>query len=199
MEAFEHVVKVAMETEGLVVAGNLKFPVARRTQKKARDETQTHGYEVDLVGARQQTLVLASVKSFFGSKGVTLRGVEGRRGDKRLGGFALLNDQVVQEGVITRAAEQFGYTTDHVELRLYVGKFKNDGERTAIEGHLARSPNGLRPVRVFGLDSIIRQLFAAVDKDKMYINDPVVATMRALTHFWRRVNAEALTEYFEGS
>jgi hypothetical protein len=41
MEGFEHVVKVALETEDLIVASNLKFPVARKTKKHG--EVQTHG------------------------------------------------------------------------------------------------------------------------------------------------------------
>ncbi len=31
---------------------------------------QTHGYEVDLVGARSDRLVLATVQSYLGSRGV---------------------------------------------------------------------------------------------------------------------------------
>ena len=69
MEGFEHLVKVALEADKYVVSGNLKFPVRMRTKKKIHDEWQTHGYEVDLVGAKQDSLVLASVKSFFGSRG----------------------------------------------------------------------------------------------------------------------------------
>jgi hypothetical protein len=77
MEGYEHLVKVAMETEDLIVASNLKFPVKIRTNKKGRNEFQTHGYEVDLVGVRRDLLVLASVKSFFGSKGVRQEGFKG--------------------------------------------------------------------------------------------------------------------------
>lgn len=58
MEAFESFVALALETEGLVVSEALKFPVTRQTPSGL----QTHGYEVDLVGARADRLVLASVK-----------------------------------------------------------------------------------------------------------------------------------------
>ncbi len=67
MEGFEHLVKVALEAEQFIVSANLKFPVTMRTRKKDWEEEQTHGYEVDLVGARRNLLVLASVKSYFGS------------------------------------------------------------------------------------------------------------------------------------
>ena len=66
MEGFEHLVKIAMEADGLIVSGNLKFRVSRKTRRKDKVETQAHGYEVDLVGAKKNQLVLASVKSYFG-------------------------------------------------------------------------------------------------------------------------------------
>lgn len=68
VEAFEQFVALALETEGLVVSGALKFPVKVRTTKAAYEEWQTQGFEVDLVGARSDRLVLATVKSFFGSR-----------------------------------------------------------------------------------------------------------------------------------
>ena len=70
MEAFESFVALALEAERLVVSEAIKFPVTRPVAKAARHEIQTHGYEVDLVGARADRLVLATVKSFFGSRGV---------------------------------------------------------------------------------------------------------------------------------
>lgn len=72
MESFEHVCKVALEQEDeaehFVVSTNVKFFVRRKTKKAAYDEYQEHGYEIDLVAARQGRLVLAEVKSFFGRK-----------------------------------------------------------------------------------------------------------------------------------
>ena len=66
MESFEQFVAVAMEAEGFVVSKAVKFPVQRKTRKASHPEVQTHGYEVDLIGARSNRLVLATVKSFFG-------------------------------------------------------------------------------------------------------------------------------------
>lgn len=77
VEAFEQFVALALENEGLVVSGALKFPVRVRTTKAAYEEWQTHGFEVDLVGARSGRLVLATVKSFFGSRGVVAEHVRG--------------------------------------------------------------------------------------------------------------------------
>jgi FAD/FMN-containing dehydrogenase len=64
VEAFESFVALALEIEGLVVSEAMKFDIARQTTSGL----QAHGYEVDLVGARHDLLVLASVKSYFGSK-----------------------------------------------------------------------------------------------------------------------------------
>jgi hypothetical protein len=65
MEAFEQFVAVALESEGFVVSSAVKFDVSRTTRKAAYTEVQKHGYEVDLIGARANHLVLATVKSFF--------------------------------------------------------------------------------------------------------------------------------------
>jgi hypothetical protein len=61
------------------------------------------------------------VKSFFGSAGVQAHEVMGERGNTR--GYALLNDQDVQQQVLDGACGRYGYRRNEVELRLYVGKF----------------------------------------------------------------------------
>jgi len=94
MESFESFVALALEDEGLVVSEAVKFRVKRRTAKTSHEETQTHGFEVDLVGARADRLVLATVKSFFGSRGVVADHVTGRGGtpaQQRLYAFLLRN------------------------------------------------------------------------------------------------------------
>ena len=71
-------------------------------------------------------LVLATVKSFFGSRGVAAEDVAGggRFGTR----YKLLNDQVIREGVITAAADRYGYAEDRVRLRLYAGRFAGPGK-----------------------------------------------------------------------
>ncbi len=81
MESFEQFLAVALEAEGLIVSEAVKFPVRRQTRKVLHDEVQTHGYQVDLVGARADRLVLATVKSFLGSRGVVAEHVMGTGGD----------------------------------------------------------------------------------------------------------------------
>ena len=61
MEAFEQFVALAMESEGLVVSEAQKFPVQVLTKKAAYVETQTHGFEVDLVGARSDRLLIGQL------------------------------------------------------------------------------------------------------------------------------------------
>lgn len=51
-----------METEGFVVGpemrpGPAKFPMRRRTQRSDKEQWQTHGYEIDLVGCRSDRLI----------------------------------------------------------------------------------------------------------------------------------------------
>src|SRR3954469_17740490 len=106
MEAFESFVALALESEGFIVSEALKFPVTQQTTSGL----QTHGYEVDLVGARANRLVLASVKSFFGSRGVVAEHVAGAATkpafNKR---YALLNNVFVRDTVVEGAATRFGY------------------------------------------------------------------------------------------
>lgn len=97
MEAFEQFVALAMEHEGLVVSGALKSPVERETKKKTYIEKQTHGYEVDLANADSNRLILATVKSFFGSWGVVSDHIVGERGYTSW--YALLNQPDIRNGV----------------------------------------------------------------------------------------------------
>jgi len=164
-EGFEQFVKVALEAEDLIVSGNLKFFVRRRTKNR---QLQTHGYDVDLVGARRDKLVLASVKSFFGSKGVGEQGFDGiddpLKSSKEQELYKMFNYPDVQEGIIKEASRQFGYTEDLIELRLYVGRFKNARAQKIITEHLLNPPEGLRPAKVFGIEEIAELVLAVLNK-----------------------------------
>jgi hypothetical protein len=106
VEAFEMFVALALESEGLVVSEALKFPVPLQTSSGL----QTHGFEVDLVGARADRLVLASVKSYFGSYGVHADQVMGAASNDQLNKrYALLNNLHVRNTVLERAAERLSY------------------------------------------------------------------------------------------
>lgn len=180
MEAFEQFVALAMETEGLVVSSALKFPVRRRTRKAAYEEWQTHGFEVDLVGARADRLVLATVKSFFGSRGVVASHVRGEAADHRFNAlYALINDSVVQAAVVQGAAERFGFTLDQVELQLYVGRFAGGTNEAEVRSWCATQMVGSGPIAVVGAVDVVKTV-RTVAQSKQYRDDAVLATLKLL-------------------
>lgn len=183
MESFEQFVAVAMEAEGLIVSEAIKFPVTRQTKKQSHVEVQTHGYEVDLVAARSDRLVLASVKSFFGSKGVFSQHVmassAGAEANKR---YALLNDPVIRSAVVTGAAKRYGYDESQVEVRLYVGRFASPEKghhEAAIRAWCSQQSVGSGPIKVFGLDEVV-QVVRLAAQSKTYRDNPVLVTMKVL-------------------
>jgi hypothetical protein len=183
MESFEQLCKVALEAERFVVTGNVKFFVRRKTRKTAYDEYQEHGYEIDLVGARGNYLVLAEVKSYLGSTGVSRQGFRGLADETRpthYDRYKLFNDPALRAEVCTRACEQYGYEPHRLETRLYVGKFAS-GHQPAVCAHLASLDP---PVRVVALDEIVTALVTLAGK-RTYTDDPVVMTVKALAEAGR--------------
>lgn len=177
MEAFEQFVAVALEAEGLVVSSSVKFPVRRQVNKSSREEFQTHGYEVDLVGARADRLVLASVKSFFGSGGVKAREVRGEGPGAGL--YRLLNDTKLRRAVVAAAAKRYGFSVRQVFLRLYVGKFAG---KKGIDEHLVRAwcakqKIGGGSIELIGLKQLIEQVRVPA-RSRTYINNPVIVSMK---------------------
>jgi hypothetical protein len=197
MEGFEHLVKVALEAEHLIVSSNLKFPVKMLTRKRGGEEEQTHGYEVDLVGARSDLLVLASVKSYFGSAGVKRQGFrELANCDKptprqlrHFDRYKLFNFKEIREGVIAKAAKQFGYSRRQVELRLYAGKFQNEATKNDIKAYLGKVRAGKGGIRTFDLSEILATLLTVLES-KTYFNDPVIMTLKALTEGIRQARSQ---------
>lgn len=178
MESFEQLCKVALESEGFVVTGNVKFHVRRKTRKAAYEEFQEHGYEVDLVGARGDRIVLAEVKSFFGSRGVNRQGFRGLADESRktdFGLYKLLNDAELRADVFAKACGQYGYAPAQLEMRLYVGKFAS-GHEADVRAHMQTL---VPPVRVVGLTEIVDSLVELAGR-RTYTDDPVVMTIKAL-------------------
>jgi hypothetical protein len=183
MEAFESFVALALEAQGFVVSPAVKFDVRVRTRKTAYAETQKHGYEVDLVAARADQLVLATVKSFFGSRGVVAEHVTGQttneRG-RRL--YLLLNNKDIRSGVIASAARRYGYRRSQVQLRLYVGRFagptRGDHERQ-IREWAATQRVGRGPIEVVSVDEVVDKVRRAA-VSKQYRDNPVLVTMKVL-------------------
>jgi hypothetical protein len=174
MEAFESFVALALETERLVVSEALKFNVTIQTTSGL----QTHGYEVDLVGARRDRLVLASVKSYFGSKGVFADHVAGIAANpthnKR---YALLNNPVVRDTVVEQAAERFGYPLDEIELRLYVGKFAGQPGTNdmRVKEWCATQHVGAGPIRVIAVDEVVDKVRTVATATQYRDNAALVA------------------------
>lgn len=183
MESFEQFVAVAMEAEGLIVSEAVKFPVPKQTRKVVHAEIQTHGYEVDLVGARADRLVLATVKSFLGSRGVVAEHVMGTGGDRRSRNlYLLLNDPLIRCGVLASAAERYGYAENRITMRLYVGRFAAPVKGTheaAIRAWAQAQIVGAGPIEVYGLPDVI-QLVRAAAASKTYRDNPVLVTMKVL-------------------
>jgi len=181
VEAFEQVVKVFLEAKDYVVTSNVKFPVRRKTKKVKYDEYQTHGYEVDIVAARHDSLILGSVKSFFGSVGVNRQGFREIADNSRrthFQNYAMFNEREVREGILLEAEKRYGYPHSQIQFYLFVGKFKV-GDEIVITDHLSGIEAGAGPVRVVNLESIVEGLLEAA-QSKTYYNDPVVITLKAL-------------------
>jgi hypothetical protein len=183
MEAFESFVAIALEAEGLEVSEAMKFPVSLPTKKAAYEEVQTHGYEVDLVGARSDRLVLATVKSFFGSRGVVVKHVTGETADdsarKR---YRLLNDPELRTAVVAAAAGRFGYPVGQVRLRLYAGKFAAQAQGIhdqRIRDWCASQIAGGGPIEVFGISDVIVKVLDAAAQTQ-YRDNAVLVTMKVL-------------------
>lgn len=197
MEAFETFVALALEEEGFIVSPAVKFPVRRRTRKTSRIEFQEHGYEVDLVGARADRLVLATVKSFLGSRGVVAETVTGESGDERRRGmYRLLNDPDIRKGVVKAAAERYGYSRRQVEVRLYVGRFagRGKGEHEARIRAWARKQHvGAGPIRVIGLPEIVRRVREAAGR-KQYRDNPALVAVKVLGEAGQLVAMDATPE-----
>ncbi len=183
MESFEAFVAVALETEGFVVSEAVKFPVTFRTAKAAYEEIQTHGFEVDLVAARADRLVLATVKSFFGSRGVVADQVTGEStavGARKA--YALLNDLAVRKSVVEAAANRYGFATEEVQLRLYVGRFAAPVRGTheeRVRAWCANQHAGVGPIEVFDVHAVVDEVRRAA-AHKQYRDNPVLVTMKVL-------------------
>lgn len=177
MESYESLVALAMRAENLHVSGPIKFKVTRKTKKVDYDEYQTHGYEVDLVGMRKDKLVLATVKSFFGSGGVFFKQVSDTTG-KTGSGYKMLNDRDLRKKMIAEACKIYGFEPKDVEVRLYAGKFNGKDEQKVREW-CAKEKAGGGPIEVFNLVEVIDTV-VELAKSKTYIDDPALVAVKAV-------------------
>lgn len=178
VEAFESFVALALESERFVVSEAVKFPV----QQQTTSGLQTHGYEVDLVGARAGRLVLASVKSYFGSRGVAADHVLGEASRPALNKrYALFNNTEIRNTVVEGLAARFGYPLDHLELRLYVGRFadKSGAHEKRIREWCEQQIVGAGPIKVIGVNEVVSAV-SAVAASSQYRDNAALVAMKVL-------------------
>jgi hypothetical protein len=181
MEAFESFVALALETESLVVCEAQKFSFQRQTSSGL----QTHGYEIDLVGARADRLVLASVKSYFGSRGVAADHLMGQAANADLNKrYALINDEELRATVVAAAAKRFGYPLEQVRLRVYVGRFA--GSRPGESSHeqrirdwCAKQTVGGGPIAVVDVHEVVARV-RAVAASRQYRDNAALVALKVL-------------------
>jgi hypothetical protein len=182
VEAFESFVALTLEAEDLVVSEAVRFPVTRQTARVAYVEMQTHGFEVDLVGARSGRLVLATVKSFLGSRGVVAEHVMGIGTAPANRRYAMINDPVVRGAILEGAADRYGYSQDQIEFRLYVGKFAGDKHRDherRIRKWCTDQVVGHGAIKVVGLDEVAAAA-RRVAGSKAYRDNPALVAIKVL-------------------
>jgi hypothetical protein len=189
VEAFEHIVKVYLEAKGYIVTTGIKFPVKRRCKNNV---WQIHGYEVDIVAAKRRSLILASVKSFFGSGGISKQGFKGLADSKRRRHFhryAMFNERRIRNGILKAASELYGYSKDQIRFALFCGKFRACDE-TIVREHLEAMNVGAGSVQVIGPKQIVEGIIDLSNR-RTYINDPVLATLKLLkrTNYLREIGS----------
>jgi hypothetical protein len=183
MEAFESFVALALEEDGFVVSPAVKFPVRRRVRKASRVEFQEHGYEVDIVAARADRLLLATVKSFLGSGGVAAETVTGKTDDRRRAAmYRLLNDPVIRAGSSMRRP---GDTATR-DSRSSSASTSGGSPDLAPASTSAGSANGQRPKRVgsdpivvVGLDELVGKVRRAAER-RQYRDNAALVPVKVL-------------------
>ncbi|HEX4053484.1 MAG TPA: hypothetical protein VHX86_04395 [Tepidisphaeraceae bacterium] len=178
MEAFEHIVKVYLEAKGYVVTTGVKFPVKKRCNNGV---CQVHGYEVDIVAAKRRSLILASVKSFLGSGGVSKQGFKGLADSKRrrhLQRYVMFNERRIRNGILKTASDRYGYSKDQIRFSLFCGKFRACDE-ALVRKHLEAMNVGAGSVQVIGPEQIVKGIID-LSNGRTYINDPVLVTLKLL-------------------
>jgi len=177
MEAFEQFVALAMEAEGFLVSGPHKFPVKKLTKNKHQVVYQTHGYEVDLIGIRKDRLVLATVKSFFGSTGIKAADVMSGRA-RNSSGYKIINNRELRDEIIRQAAETYGFAERDVEMRLYGGKFMSKKGELELRAWGAEQRVGAGPIGVYNASDVVAKVRTL--QSTTYRDNPILVTLKVL-------------------
>lgn len=143
-----------------------------------RARTSKPRVEVDLVGANSCRLVLASVKSFLGSRGVAAECVTGTGANQAANRrYAISNNDAVRQGLVEGACQRYGYKPTQLELRLYADKFadKHGRHREQIAEYLTGLDIDGGKLRPFGLDDVVPQAIELAGSEQYRDNAALVA------------------------
>ena len=171
MESFEAVVAAALEAENYVVSGPITIKWFSEGEPKVKGQ-QPNRLEIDLVAARGDRLVLATVKSFFGSGGVYPKDVIGK--GRGASGYTMINDVKKRTELIELAAEKFGYKVKDVEVRLYAGKYAGLQGEQIIREWASKQILGGGPLQVVNALQL-SQVLNALAQESHYQNNVAIA------------------------
>jgi hypothetical protein len=171
MESFEEVVATALEAENYVVTGPITIKWFSPGHPKKKGE-QPNRLEIDLVAARGDRLVLATVKSFFGSGGVFPNDVMGT--GRGASGYTMINDKKKRAELIERVADKYGYEVKDVEVRLYAGKFAGVQGEQIIRDWASKQVLGGGVLQVVNALQLSKVIFALA-KESHYQNKVAIA------------------------
>lgn len=127
--------------------------------------------------------MLATVKSFLGSRGVVAEEVMGTSSNERANRrYALLNDSVVRDAVLAGASQRYDYPPEEIEFRLYVGKFA--GARSSLHARGIRAwctqqIVGAGLISVHGRDAVALAA-RQVANSKTYRDNPALVAIKVL-------------------
>jgi hypothetical protein len=171
MESFEAVVATALEAENYVVTGPITIKWFSKGHPKKKGE-QPNRLEIDLVAARGDRLVLATVKSFFGSGGVFPKDVMGT--GRGASGYTMINDVKKRAELIELVAAKYGYEVKDVEVRLYAGKFAGLKGEQMIRDWASKQELGGGVLQVVNALQLSKVIFALA-KESHYQNNVAIA------------------------
>lgn len=177
MESFEQFVAVAMQSEGLVVTGPFRFKIGYLNLTPDFKGKQDTPYEIDLIGASRERLVLATVKSFFGSQGARPKDVLGT--GKDASHYRMINDPVISKGLVQAAADRFGYEVSQVEVRLYAGKYAGKTGEATIREWASDQILGGGPLQVFNIAEVVGSV-RALAQISTYSDSAPITAMKAV-------------------
>jgi hypothetical protein len=179
MESYESLVALAMSTEGLLVAGPEKFPFVLPHIRKGKTVLATKWIEVDLIGMNANTLVLSSVKSYFGSGGTTAADFLGEKGEKKAKLYSLIADEEVRNVVGRAVAERYNFKESQIEFRFYSGLYKGNSEQR-LRSWSEKPENHAfgKPIKFYNVSQVIEPVSLLAEESR-YVDNPSLVAIKA--------------------